>query len=212
MLADMGALENFLLARIAEVESSVDGLVEPTRSRLLATFEATRRAIAIRLAALDAHHWATEVPDYDVALWDVLTVLALPYSDHPDYSAAFRPSSRADVDPQPNGPVTALPLAGTIAQSQAEQQAYFHVAITLAQAVVADNPTTPEEWISTSIGVIGSAWSTEQSTELILSRALLAMTRLAVAEADHLARARLGSAPSPGEVSAVLASIPSEPS
>lgn len=58
-----------------------------------------------------------------------------------------------------------------------------------------------------SIGVIGTAWSSEMSTEIILSRALLAMTRLAVAEAERIAGDEAGLTPSVEEVSATLASM-----
>lgn len=106
----------------------------------------------------------------------MLTLLALPYADHSDYWAAFRPSGQAEVEPERNRSVAPQALAGVVAQSEAEQREYRHVAVALAQAVLAHDPTTPEQWVSTSIGVIGSAWPTEMSTELILSRALLAMT------------------------------------
>ena len=80
--------------------------------------------------------------------------------------------------------------------------------VALAQAVAAHDPTTAEEWVDTSIGVVGTAWHTEQNTELILSRALLAMTRLAVAAAKLIGDGKTPGFPNGCDVSDVLASIP----
>jgi Family of unknown function (DUF6221) len=203
----MGSLENFLLARIAEDELAADVLAEPMRDRVLTVLEAIRRAVAMRVNALRDHSSFVMVSDYDHALWDVLTVLALPYAEHPDYRAAFQPTGNADVEPEPNRPPLQRAVPGTVALSEAQDRAYLDVAIALAQAVLIDDPATAEQWTSTSIGVIGTAWSNEMDTVVILSRALLAMTRLSIAQATLTARHKAGATPSERQVSAALAAM-----
>jgi hypothetical protein len=218
---DMGSIEDFLLARIAEDESAVGGIAEPLRSRLLSRFESVRRLVAMRQAVnvarsvasqgvIDRGIEAIEVNSYESGLWGVLTVLALPYADHPDYWQVFRPSGRADVEPAANLPLVPHLPGHTIGSGEIEQRAYLQVAVALAQATLFDDPATPEEWVSTSIGVAGGAWSNEMSTETVLSRALLAMTRLAIAEAKIIASGQLDHAPKDSEVSGVLGAISGE--
>jgi hypothetical protein len=207
----MGSIEDFLLARIAEDESDAALLAEPMRSQVSRSLEATRRAVAMRVNALREHESFTTVSDYDGALWDVLTVLALPYAEHPDYLDAFRPDGRAVVEPELNRPLTPHPLDGTVPDSETQQRAYLQVAVALAQAVLVEDPATPEQWVSTSIGIIGLAWSNEMSTELILSRALLAMTRLAIAEANVIARDQADESTAHATTASVLAAMAERP-
>jgi hypothetical protein len=207
----MGSIEDFLLARIAEDESDAALLAEPMRSQVSRSLEATRRAVAMRVNALREHEPFTTVSDYDGALWDVLTVLALPYAEHPDYLDAFRPDGRAVVEPELNRPLTPHPLDGTVPDSETQQRAYLQVAVALAQAVLVEDPATPEQWVSTSIGIIGLAWSNEMSTELILSRALLAMTHLAIAEANVIARDQAGESTAHATTASVLAAMAERP-
>jgi hypothetical protein len=207
----MGSIEDFLLARIAEDESDAALLAEPMRSQVSRSLEATRRAVAMRVNALREHESFTTVSDYDGALWDVLTVLALPYAEHPEYLDAFRPDGRAVVEPELNRPLTPHPLDGTVPDSETQQRAYLQVAVALAQAVLVEDPATPEQWVSTSIGIIGLAWSNEMSTELILSRALLAMTHLAIAEANVIARDQAGESTAHATTASVLAAMAERP-
>lgn len=117
MLRGMDSIENFLLARIAEDEMAAAAVSDPLRSRVLDQLTAVRRAVAIRRAALKAKEPFRTVPDYDLALWDMLTVLALPYADHPDYASSLWRSERMMVEPEPNRPPLLRPLEGRIAPS-----------------------------------------------------------------------------------------------
>ena len=204
----MGYLEDFLQARIAEDAAVAESLPEPARDRMLATLDANRRLVAM-IRPLRARNWndISNVTPTEGALWDVLTLLALPYATHPDYSSDYLPTGQAEIEPEPNLPIKTTPIPRTIGTSQAEQRAYLQVAVALAQSVAAHDPTTPEEWWNATVA-IGNAWSNEPSTELILSRGLLAMTRLAVAAAKLIADNRTAEVPADADVQGVLASIP----
>ena len=109
------SLTDFLLARIAEDEAVAERLRRPsagdpwgwqehphplttcghgqrvvhaTPARVLAECEAKRRIVA----ALPADPGGVgEKYDYDGNAWAVLCALALPYADHDDYDASWRP-------------------------------------------------------------------------------------------------------------------------
>jgi hypothetical protein len=140
----MGSIEDFLLARTAEDEAAIAGLAEPLRGRLLSRFQSVRRLVAMSQAVNASRRPASieaiEVNSYEVAIWDVLTVLASPYADHPDYWKAFRPSGRADVEPATNQPLRHSVPGSTVGAGEVERQAYLQVAVALAQATLVDDP------------------------------------------------------------------------
>lgn len=96
------SLAEFLLARIAEDEASIDGdwaggdgglhiISTPMRDRMMAECEAKRLLVARYVIACESDQSSGTFATVWTERHAVLAFLAMPYADHPDYDEEWKP-------------------------------------------------------------------------------------------------------------------------